>query len=635
MCLVEVKKAAKPVISCSTKVVSGLEVFTSSTLVKHIRENIIEFLLINHPLDCPICDQGGECDLQDQTLVYGSDRGRFREYKRSVFDKNFGPFIKTVMTRCIHCTKCVRFIEEYGSGLRLGTVGRGGGTEIGSYISKSLTSELSGNIIDLCPVGALTSKPYAFKARPWELVSTESLDIFDSCGSNILVQTKGNEIMRVLPRKNDFINENWITDQIRFGYDSFKKQRLLIPYIKCTELNRIVPVSWNIVLLHIKKNIVTLSSSFLFSTSNIFVTTSNDSDLITNYISKFFCSVLNITNFNTKHNSISNNSQSSYLLSNSLSKVEYSNIFITLGLSLKTELPILNLKLKKASRRFGNKDMLFFYHIGPFNISNIEYRHLGHSKATYLLMEYGKLPVCDFLYRKDSVEILERTSTVSNSIFNFIKGTFSDIFLCIGDINSLHLNSKGNSISSLKYRQLDFPEVLYSIDGLDSEMCNFDLDNSFKIYQGSFFFEKIIGFDVFLPNRNFIEDSLDYINCEGRVQSTTKATTSPGKSVSNANTIRGMLLLFSNAINKNDRLLTLSLSPRCYKWRVPQLNVLNRLSKNFNIVEHLKTTLKYTTVKNYAITYKSFHGNNSFFLNSMSINKFKVQNSRVSNFLNI
>jgi len=165
MCLVEVSNSPKPVVACSTKVINGMEVLTNSILVKQIREHIIEFLLINHPLDCPICDQGGECDLQDQTLIYGSDRGRFKEIKRSVFDKNFGPFIKTVMTRCIHCTKCVRFIEEYGDRSTIGTLGRGVDTEIGIYSNDILKSELSGNIIDLCPVGALTSKPYAFKAR--------------------------------------------------------------------------------------------------------------------------------------------------------------------------------------------------------------------------------------------------------------------------------------------------------------------------------------------------------------------------------------------------------------------------------------------------------------------------------------
>ena len=166
MCLVEINNSPKPVVACSTKVTQGMVVLTNSILIKEARENIIEFLLINHPLDCPICDQGGECDLQDQTLIYGSDRGRFKEIKRSVFDKNFGPLIKTVMTRCIHCTKCIRFIKEYGTKNSIGTLGRGSSTEIGLYNDSLLNSELSGNIIDLCPVGALTSKPYAFKARP-------------------------------------------------------------------------------------------------------------------------------------------------------------------------------------------------------------------------------------------------------------------------------------------------------------------------------------------------------------------------------------------------------------------------------------------------------------------------------------
>lgn len=208
MCLVELKNAPKLIISCSTKVSNNLEFFTNSVLVRKAREMVLEFLLINHPLDCPICDQGGECDLQDQTLVYGSDRGRFSEMKRSVSDKNFGPFIKSVMTRCIHCTKCIRFLENYGSVSSLGVLGRGKNMEIGTYIDTLLESEISGNIIDLCPVGALTSKTYAFSARPWELSSVESIDILDSIGSNILVQTRSNDVLRIIPRCNTTVNES-------------------------------------------------------------------------------------------------------------------------------------------------------------------------------------------------------------------------------------------------------------------------------------------------------------------------------------------------------------------------------------------------------------------------------------------
>ena len=215
MCLVEIEKSPKPQASCAIPVMPGMKVFTNTPLVK-AREGVLEFLLLNHPLDCPICDQGGECDLQDQAMIYGSDRSRFMERKRGVEDKNLGPLIKTIMTRCIHCTRCVRFATEVAGVEVLGTTARGIDTEIGTYVEKMFKSELSGNIIDLCPVGALTSKPYAFTSRPWELRVTESIDTLDSVGSNIRVDARGTEIMRIVPRLNEDINEEWISDKTRF-----------------------------------------------------------------------------------------------------------------------------------------------------------------------------------------------------------------------------------------------------------------------------------------------------------------------------------------------------------------------------------------------------------------------------------
>ncbi len=234
MCLVEeVKKSPKPLqASCAITVVSDMSIYTNSALVKKAREGVLEFLLANHPLDCPICDQGGECDLQDQALVFGSDRGRFYEQKRAVEDKNFGPLIKTVMTRCIHCTRCVRYMREIAGLKHFGITGRGSQMEIGFYISNSLNSEISGNVIDVCPVGALTSKPYAFKARPWELSSYNSIDLSDAFGSNVRIDVLGNKIVRVLPRINKKINDCWISDKVRFSYDAYKIQRLLFPMLK-------------------------------------------------------------------------------------------------------------------------------------------------------------------------------------------------------------------------------------------------------------------------------------------------------------------------------------------------------------------------------------------------------------------
>ena len=227
MCLVEVAGTPKPVSSCTFPIaMENMQIFTDTPLVKKARENVVEALLLNHPLDCPICDQGGECDLQDQTKSWGSDYSRFFFYKRGVEDKNCGPLIKTIMTRCIHCTRCVRFGTEIAGVDYMGTLNRGTSTEIGSYVSKIFNSEISGNVIDLCPVGALTSKPYAFKARPWELRSNETVDLTDSTGSSIYVNFKETEIMRVLPKNNHEINESIISDKARFSYDAIKNQRL-------------------------------------------------------------------------------------------------------------------------------------------------------------------------------------------------------------------------------------------------------------------------------------------------------------------------------------------------------------------------------------------------------------------------
>ncbi len=230
MCLVEMERSPKPIASCAMPVGEGMVIRTNTPLVKKAREGVMEFLLINHPLDCPICDQGGECDLQDQAMAFGAGLSRYSENKRAVKDKSLGPLVATNMTRCIHCTRCVRYATEIAGIEELGATGRGEHLEIGTYVEKALTSELSGNIIDLCPVGALTSKPYAFAARPWELTRTESIDVMDALGSNIRVDSRGDEVMRVLPVLNDDINEEWISDKTRFACDGLRLQRLDTPY---------------------------------------------------------------------------------------------------------------------------------------------------------------------------------------------------------------------------------------------------------------------------------------------------------------------------------------------------------------------------------------------------------------------
>src|SRR5499427_1166899 len=243
MCLVELKPGPpKPQASCAMPVADKQEIITNSAMVQKARQGVMEFLLINHPLDCPICDQGGECDLQDQAMAYGFDRSRFHENKRAVLDKDFGPLVKTVMTRCIQCTRCIRFSTEIAGVETLGGVARGEHLEITTYVEKTIDSELSGNLIDVCPVGALTSKPYAFTARPWELTKTDSIDVADACGTNIRLDTRGREVLRVLPRLNEDVNEEWMADKGRFNVDGLMRQRLDRPYIRVD--GKLRPASW-------------------------------------------------------------------------------------------------------------------------------------------------------------------------------------------------------------------------------------------------------------------------------------------------------------------------------------------------------------------------------------------------------
>src|SRR6476620_2319087 len=250
MCLVELKGAPKPIASCAWAVKDCRPgpngepptVLTKSPTVQKARNGVMEFLLINHPLDCPICDQGGECDLQDQAMAYGYDRSRYAENKRAVPDKELGPLVKTSMNRCIQCTRCVRFSAEVAGVEELGAIGRGEDMEITTYLEQAMTSELQGNVIDLCPVGVLTSKPYEFKARPWELTKTETIDVMDAIGSNIRVDVRGREVMRILPRTHEDVNEEWISDKTRFVWDGLKSQRLDRPYLR--EGGRLRPASW-------------------------------------------------------------------------------------------------------------------------------------------------------------------------------------------------------------------------------------------------------------------------------------------------------------------------------------------------------------------------------------------------------
>ena len=344
MCLVEVERAPKPVASCAQPVTDGMVVHTKTEKVKQAREGVMEFLLINHPLDCPICDQGGECDLQDQAMGYGVDNKRYVENKRAVEDKDMGPLISTTMTRCIHCTRCVRFITEVSGVAELGATGRGEDMEITTYLEKALTSELQGNVIDLCPVGALTSKPYAFTARPWELKKTETIDVMDAVGSNIRVDTYGWEVKRILPRINEDINEEWISDKTRYACDGLLNQRLDTPFIKYKN-GKFDKASWKEVYNIISAKIKSTEGSKICGISGDLI------NMETLYIFKeFFNKLLNSKNLESRNNQVYLNSEKreNYLFNSSINGIEESDFIFLIGTNPRFEATILNTRIRKA-----------------------------------------------------------------------------------------------------------------------------------------------------------------------------------------------------------------------------------------------------------------------------------------------
>ena len=323
MCLVEMEKSPKPIASCAITAIEGMNIKTNTPLVEKARKGVMEFLLANHPLDCPVCDQGGECDLQDQSMFYGVDKSRFKENKRMVPEKNMGPLVKTQMTRCIHCTRCVRFATEVAGVPELGAIGRGEDMEITTYLEKSMESEMSGNVVDLCPVGALTSKPYVFEARPWELKKTETIDVMDAVGSNIRVDTYEWEVKRVLPRVNEDINEEWISDKTRHANDGLLNQRLDTPYIKKNKT--FVKSSWEEAFRLIKDKVLQTSKDKICGFVGDMI------NMEASYCFKeLFSKVLQTNNyeFRTNYSYLDPSDRKNYLFNTKIKNIEESDLII-------------------------------------------------------------------------------------------------------------------------------------------------------------------------------------------------------------------------------------------------------------------------------------------------------------------
>lgn len=485
MCLVEIEKSPKPVASCALNVTENMSIFTDSPLVKKARESVLEFLLINHPLDCPICDQGGECDLQDQTFLFGSDLSRLniKEYKRGVEDKNCGPFIKTIMTRCIHCTRCVRFASEIAGITFLGTTNRGKNTEIGTYTStKIFHSEISGNIIDLCPVGALTSKPYSFKARPWELDTFENVDILDSLYTPIRIDRKNTEIIRILPTINKNLNKDWITDRIRYIYDSFNKFRLntivkglSLKNTKYEETN--LNFLFNTFLIdqrQIKKNKknpiiqrrykILNKNSFFFNLSNL-----NDYfDLLSlkKTILKFnLYSNLNYFNLN-------NDFRFQYINQNFLENTNLENCLLV-NTNFKVYSPLINAHLNLLQKQ----GILNIYEYGLNTINTFNSKHIGNNINNLLLFLEGSLSKDNKF--KNLTIFLSENNTNFKTIYSLFFNLKKNLNLLKKTINIVIIPEISNQIL---YKE-------YNLDILFNK--NFNLEKNFLININNFS-EKII-----------------------------------------------------------------------------------------------------------------------------------------------
>jgi NADH dehydrogenase (ubiquinone) Fe-S protein 1 len=532
MCLVELEKSPKPVASCAMPVMNNMQVFTETPLVKKAREGVLEFLLMNHPLDCPICDQGGECDLQDQAMFFGSDKSRFFEYKRGVEDKNCGPLIKTIMTRCIHCTRCVRFAMDIAGVEDLGTTNRGRDTEIGTYVGKVFQSELSGNVVDLCPVGALTSKPYTFIARPWELRSTETIDISDAVGSNIRVDFKETEVVRVLPRLNEELNEEWISDKTRFSFDALKIQRLDTPYIK--ENNSLKQCSWQIAMEKLKNLLLVNDSSktsFLCSVNT---------DLRTLNEAKFLANSLGIKNFGYPRSfNFNSDFSKNYICNTSLSDIEHSDLCILVGVNPRYEASMLNLKLRKRHRQGLYKTVS----IGvPHNLT-YQTEVLGVSPYTLIEISEGKHPICKELRTAKKPIILYSSSLAERKDFPGLEKSLGLIEENLKEKaptwNTLSfLNQESNQVGAfeLGIESFDFSELKgqnlcvllgsfrqEELNKIIKEVSN----NTQLVFIGTNGCESTAKADLILPTTTFFEKDGLYMNLEGRIQKTQKATTGP------------------------------------------------------------------------------------------------------------
>ena len=534
MCLVEMEKSPKPIASCAMPAAEGMNIKTNTEFVEKARKGVMEFLLANHPLDCPVCDQGGECDLQDQSMYYGVDKSRFKENKRLVPEKNMGPLIKTQMTRCIHCTRCVRFATEVAGVPELGAIGRGEDMQITTYLEQSMQSELSANVVDLCPVGALTSKPYVFEARPWELKKTETIDVMDAIGSNIRVDTYDWEVKRVLPIINEDINEEWISDKTRYACDGLLHQRLDTPFIKYNK--KFERASWAEVYKIIK-------SRFENTTKEKICGFVGDlTNMETTYIFKeFFDRTLDTKNYESRSDNryLNISKRENYLFNSSINGIEEADLIFLIGTNPRYEATILNARIRKSYLNNNTKiyslnengDLTYPYESldgetqtlknileGSHDLS----KKIINSKKPMIIIGESllRLNYAEFLYNK-VIEFLNQNNKFSEywNPINILSCDASSV----GNFDLGLINREKNLLDELKSNKFD---IVYLV-GQDN--IDFNKKDEFVIYQGSHGDKGADIADIILPGSAFTEQDGYYTNLEGKIQKAYKASYPPGE----------------------------------------------------------------------------------------------------------
>ena len=538
MCLVEMEKSHKPIASCAMPATDGMKIKTNTTLVEKARKGVMEFLLANHPLDCPVCDQGGECDLQDQSLFYGFDNSRYKENKRQVKEKHMGPLIKTQMTRCIHCTRCIRFATEVAGIPELGAIGRGEDTEITTYLEKSMESELSANVIDLCPVGALTSKPYAFESRPWDLKKTETIDVMDAVGSNIRVDTYGWEVKRVLPRVNEDINEEWISDKTRYACDGLLKQRLDTPYIR--ENGKLNKTSWNEVLK------ILINKFREFNSDQIAGVVGDLADLEMIYSFKlFFNNCLGSKNLECREDKIYINpaERMNYIFNSKINGIEDSDLILLVGTNPRLEATILNARIRKAYL----KNRMKIYSIGDPGDLTYPYENIGSNTSVIKQIVSGEHEVYKKILRSKKPMIILGESSLYGKKGKYVFETFKNFLLNNNlirkDWNALNvLNQHASRVGAFDlgiysitqednfnfFEKLDTNQFkLIYLLGADS--IHLKKKDEFIIYQGSHGDKNAEIADIILPGSAYTEKDGLFVNLEGKLQNAYKASYPPGE----------------------------------------------------------------------------------------------------------